>query len=492
MKKATLVIPTRDHNEDLFNCLGNLNESIDAKKWNVKVVIVDDHSSKASREELITNTVKFSIYKNLSVKPMFIGRSVGFIKCCNIALDTILSSRKQPEYVGFLHDDVKVMKNWIDNLADELDSDINVYCASSMSNSELDEHSLCSLKLPSIKTEVPESEVQNVIDSILKKDMAFDADKFQMFATLFKMDAFSKYGKFDEDNLTSIDMEKIFARTLVENKRKIRIVPTACVVHKTRMLSDENPNQLTYSKAVAVTEWINEVNDSCRNEPKRYAVYTYVRANEDLPSIYEFDDSIAYVCFTSNDALYNKRGLHFPWKIFKVDDVAEFFKFPKDSYKMKEFIKMHPHMLLKSYGISIWVDSSFNVNEDLTELSRLMNPENFMLTLDDSEYDCLYRKLIAVKESSYVTPEEFNSILQIYKWCRYPQGNGLLNSSLMIRKHLDERCKTVMSKTWNFIINTYPNDMLFLNFVLWLCKYDYSYVPMNLVIGKYLSLKENE
>ena len=238
MKKATLIIPTFNHNEDLFNCLKSLNESIDAKKWNVNVIVVDDHSTKSSREELISNTIKFNIYKNINVKPLFIERNKGFIRCCNIALKVVLENKKQPEYIGFLHDDVKVYKNWIDELSDELDSDINAYCASSMSNSSLDEHSIYSLKIKDIPNSIAESEIQSMILSYVTKEMAFNADKFQMFATLFKVDAFVKYGIFDDENLTSINAEYEFARRLTENKRKIRIVPLACVFHKTRMLSD--------------------------------------------------------------------------------------------------------------------------------------------------------------------------------------------------------------------------------------------------------------
>ena len=490
MKKATLIIPTFNHNEDLFNCLKSLNESIDAKKWNVNVIVVDDHSTKSSREELISNTIKFNIYKNINVKPLFIERNRGFIRCCNIALKVVLENKKQPEYIGFLHDDVKVYKNWIDELSDELDSDINAYCASSMSNSSLDEHSIYSLKIKDIPNSIAESEIQSMISSYVTKEMAFNADKFQMFATLFKIDAFVKYRIFDDENLTSINAEYEFARRLTENKRKIRIVPLACVFHKTRMLSDENPNQLTYSKAIKATNWINEVNDVFREKPKKYAIYTYVREKESLPKFEKFDDSISYICFTSNNDLYAKRGLNFPWQIFKVDAIAEFYKFPKDSYKMKEFIKMNPHLLLKNFGISIWVDSSYNVKKDLTDLSKRMNPNNFMLTLDDPEFDCLYRKLITVKSSSYMTPEEFNNVLQIYKWCKYPESNGLIDSSILIRKHLDEKCKNVMAKTWNFTQNTYPNDALFLNFVMWLNKYDYSYIPMNLVLNNYVEVKE--
>ena len=490
MKKVTLVIPTCNHNEDLFKCLKSINDTVDDKTWNVKVIVVDDHSTKQNREELITNIVKYNIYKNLTVSLIFNSRNVGFMKSCNVALKCILNEKKIPDYIGILHDDVKVLNNWIEKLTATIAEDISVYVASSMSNSSLDVHNIRNLKIREIgEEEIKEENLQTTIDTFVGKDLSFEDSKFQMFATMFKPDAFIKFGLFDEDNLTSINGEYEFAKRMNDNNRKVVIVPTACVVHKTRMLSSENPNQLTYSKAIAVTDWINSINAEIKTA--RYAVYTFVRSSETLPKIEKFDDSINYICFTTNDDLYSKRGMNFPWKMFKVDEVATYFGFPKESIKMKEFLKINPHLILKNSSISIWIDPNLNVLKDLTDLSKMMNPKNFLLALDDINFDCLYRKLIYVKNSAYVTEREFNDILQIYKWCRYPQENGAIDTSLLIRKHTDERCKLTMNTVWNFVLNTFANDELFINFVLWKNKYDYTFIPANLVRNEYIKTKES-
>lgn len=489
MKKVILIIPTYNHNEDLFKCLSSLNESIGSRKWNIRTIVIDDGSSKSSRDELISNIIKFGMYKNVNPKLMFLKKNQGFMKCCNIGLRSIIDSGKLPEYVGFLHDDVEVRAEWLDRLTKELDSDISVYAASSMSLNKLDIHNVFSLGIKEIDENLSEDDLISILDSSIKDEMTFEANEFQMFATLFKMDAFTKYGIFDDENVSSINLEFEFAKRLINNNRKIKILSTAYVHHKSRMSSNENPNQLTYSKMIGATNWINHINNELT--PKKYAIYTFVRSNESLPKMPGFDDSYEYVCFTSNESLYAKRGLNFPWKIFNVDEISDFLGFLKDSIKMKEFIKMSPHLLLKKIGISIWIDSKYDALKDLTDVSKMMNPKNFLLALDDPAFSCLYRKLIDVKSKMYVTEQEFNDVLQVYKWCRYPQENGVMNTSLLIRKHNDERCKIVMNKVWNFIQNTYPNDELFMNFVMWLNKYDYSYVPMNLALNEYIKTKED-
>ena len=156
MRRATLIVPTRDHNEDLFACLKSISESVDAKVWNVRVIVVDDHSPKAARDGLIDRALKFNTYRGVTVKAIFMGRNVGFIRCCNAALEAIAENgcsygRKPPDFIGVLHDDVRVCKGWLDELAAELDGDIDAYCAASMSNSEHDEHSIYTLKLKEVR-----------------------------------------------------------------------------------------------------------------------------------------------------------------------------------------------------------------------------------------------------------------------------------------------------------------------------------------------------
>ena len=322
--------------------------------------------------------------------------------------------------------------------------------------------------------------------------MAFDADGLQMFAALFKGDTFAKYGLFDGDNVTPIGMEGEFAERLRAAGRKVRVVPRACVCHGTRMLSPENPNQLTYAKAVKATEFVNSVNAEFKGAPKKYVIYTFVREGESLPKFREFDDSVSYVCFTSDAGLYSKRGIRFPWRIFRTSDLAEFLKCPENSLKMKEFIKLNPHLLLKSFGISIWVDPAYDVEKDLTELSRLMDPSCFMLALDDARSDCLYRRLVEARGSSRMQQAEFEGILQAYRSHRYPPGNGLADTSVLIRKHADGRCRDVMEKVWGLTQSLYPDSGLFLNYVLWLEKFDYSCVPANLVLNSFIRAKEEK
>ncbi len=500
MKNIALVIPTYNHIDDLLKCLKSINSSVDNKKYEVTVIVVDDKSSKNDRELLISNVVKFNIFKSIDVKLLFLSKNVGFMTACNAGIKSILNSekKKKPEYVGVLHDDVIITKSWFDNIIDALEEDITTYCASSLSMNELDAYSVKSLNLEmSVEEEdkysmIDEENLDEFASEVLKKAPLIDADAFQMYATMFKIDAFNKFGLFDDLNLTSINMENQFAKLLKDNNKKVKIAPNACVFHKSRLLSDENPYKQVYNRSVKATEFINSVNDAYTDKRRNYVIYTFVRTGESLPKIPDMNPENGYVCFTNDANLYAKRGLNFPWKMFKVDDLADFLQLQTQSIKLKEFIKLHPHLFFKNFNTSIWIDSQYDCIKDPTEIIKKIKPATFVLGLDDAYIDCAYKELIHTKKHAYMTATEFNAVLQIMKWCKYPQHNGMIDSSILVRKHNDERCQQVMNKVWNFVNNTYANDRLFLNLVLWLNKYSYSYIPANIIKTAYLKVKTNE
>lgn len=459
MTKISFIIPTKDNPEDLKACLRSVNDSFNKKDYDVEAIIVDDRSSKADREDIITNFVKFNICGNMTVKTLFMQKNVGFIKACNAGIKCVLNEKKLPKYIGILHDDVFVLDGWLKNLESAFDDDISTWCVSSPSNSAADLHHDINVV----------SDIPNV-------------DKIQMYATLFKTEAFQKYGLFNEDNLTSINIEYEFCKKLIDDGKTIKVIPTAAVSHKSRMSSEyENPNQLTWQKMQKATEYVQQIQNDFVENTKQYVVYTFVKDGESIPMYKTFENDIEYVCFTTNNAFASNEIKYAPWKIYTIDKFAAYFNVPKNSVEMKEFIKLNPHLFFNNFSLSIWVDPMYADLKDVKQLILRMNKDNFVLCGDSAKYDCSYKQIIDMKSQNLMTNEEFENVLQIYKWVKYPAHNGVADTSVMLRKHNDEKCKLAMTKIWNFVQHTYANDQLFFNFVLNSLKYNYLYIPINVM-----------
>ena len=130
-----------------------------------------------------------------------------------------------------------------------------------------------------------------------------------------------------------------------------------------------------------------------------------------------------------------------------------------------------------------------NIKGETQEYVRLIDPNNFILTLESSKFDCSYKELISLWKKELITNESYDNIVQLYRWFRYPQNNGFADTNIIIRKHNDERCILSMNKIWNYIFKYKLSENLFFNFVLWFYKYDYSYIPNKLFYSKYIDMK---
>lgn len=483
MTKISFIIPTKDNIEDLIKCLRSLNDVIDSKNYEVEVIIVDDKSTKAVRDEIITNFVKFNVCKNLNVKTLFLSKNSGFIKALNAGIKCCLEEKKLPAYIGVLHDDVKVFANFIENLEKPFLTDISTWCASSMSTTLSDLHNVQSLNILELKDNpFNDSDMNAMIEAYLKEDRTFEADKIQSYATLFKTDAFKKLGLFNEDNLTSINIEYEFCKKIKDDKKTIKVVPSACVKHKARMSSEyENPNQLTYQKAKTVTEEIQSIQHSFDNVKKAYVVYTFIKDGEEMPSFTEYDPNIEYVCITSNNIFVNNAENYRPWKVIGINAFTDYLGFNKNSIEMKEFFKLNPHLFFNHFDISVWFDSSYSNLKNTVDLIKRMNKDNFVLCGDSNSYDCVYKYLLDLRKNGSITNEEFDNILQVFRWVKYPAHKGLADTSILVRKHNNEMCKNVMHRIWNFVQHTFNNDQLFFNLVMWRNRCNYLYIPIGII-----------
>jgi hypothetical protein len=226
-------------------------------------------------------------------------------------------------------------------------------------------------------------------------------------------------------------------------------------------------------------------------EYKQYVVSTYVQEYGKLPKITEFDSNADYICFTDDEEIYGNRSRTYPWKIFYVGKILNALEFPKLDNRIKQFFQINPHLFFKNYKISIWFDSDKidDLKPLVSEYVKLINSKDFLLTLSSSKFDCSYKQLIDEFRNENVIKTIYDAIIQLYRWYRYPQNNGLIDTTILIRKHNDERSILAMNKIWNYIFKYKLKETYFFNLVLWYFKFNYSSISNKLFYSKYTKLK---
>ena len=356
-KIVDVVIPTLGHPDDLVACLSSLNESIvDKQAIAVNVVVVDDHSSKADREVVITNCCKFDMFKSLNVEVMFMNKTYGFLKCCNAGVNVALGRKKRPDFICFLHDDTRVfVKDWLLKMIEEFDLDGTAMCVEGVSSSEFDPHNVNNLEVQGKPDGyiVKEDEIETYYDKFFKSMQATDVTEAGLYATMLKTEAFERYGTFQDECVTQIDMELEFFKRIIDAGKSIKSSPKCCVYHKSRLSSPyENSDQETLRKAKAASA-LNRRIIAETSTDKRYVVYTFLDDQESVPKM-EFDPTVEYIFF---EASQSKVAEH-PWKAFSVEPIADHLGIDPNSSEMREYIRMHPHYFFKTQTASIYLDKT--------------------------------------------------------------------------------------------------------------------------------------
>ena len=140
------------------------------------------------------------------------------------------------------------------------------------------------------------------------------------------------------------------------------------------------------------------------------------------------------------------------------------------------FFKYHPHYFFKNYNMSIWFDAKdiLEMPTNLTEIIELKNKDHGLLTLESTTFNCAYKELIYNFKNRIISENVYNEILNVYRKFRYPQNNGLIDTSFMVFKHNNEEIKLILNQIWEFIKKYNSNDKLFVNLCFWLYKNSYS------------------
>jgi len=195
-------------------------------------------------------------------------------------------------------------------------------------------------------------------------------------------------------------------------------------------------------------------------------VYTAIIGKYDYlkePKI--ISEGFDYICFTDDVTLKNK-----VWKIRLVDNNQGL-----DYSRLSKKIKILCTTFLKEYDLSIWVDGSISINCDL----NIFLAENYhgedMVNSTHPVRTCIYEEAKACIEQKKDDPEIINKQIEGYRQEGYPEGNGLVQSGLMIRNHQSKNINEFMNSWWNEVYTKSKRDQLSFNYTLWKHKLSISY-----------------
>lgn len=137
--------------------------------------------------------------------------------------------------------------------------------------------------------------------------------------------------------------------------------------------------------------------------------------------------------------------------------------------KRNRYIKMHPHLFLKNYQYSIYLDGNITVKGDLsgflcgsrTGIGVFMHPMR----------ECVYYEALSIVNFKRVDVEDvcrqMNRYFEEGMPCRY----GLAEMSVIVREHMKKECVVVMETWWREFDRESQRDQLSFMYALWKNKF---------------------
>lgn len=208
----------------------------------------------------------------------------------------------------------------------------------------------------------------------------------------------------------------------------------------------------------------------------KIAVYTAIFGNHSGLVPQPNYGNVDYICFT--DSKISARG----WDIRKVDLLFN------DPSRSNRFYKINPHLHLKDYDISVYIDSNVLViNNPEWLVEHYMQNVNMLgydhRFLKDDQRDCIYKEHqhildLGERTGRYKDNEEvMQEQMQRYRDEGFPPNYGLLHGAILIRRH---NCKDVidaMETWWQEVKNSSRRDQLSFNYAAWKNDFKFGHIP---------------
>ena len=213
---------------------------------------------------------------------------------------------------------------------------------------------------------------------------------------------------------------------------------------------------------------------------KELVIYTVIFNNYDeLKKPKSVDNDIEYICFTDNKYLKSEI-----WKIIYVSE-------EENSILLSRLFKIKPHIFLKEYKESIFIDGSITILNNFYKFVK----ENFcnknIVLFEHPKRKCIYKE---AKACIYLKKEKKDRItnqIKFYKNDKYPKNNGLVATGIIYRRHKKDSIIELMNFWFNQVLVFSFRDQISFNYSCYKLNVKYNDLKINIFKNPYFIVKHH-
>lgn len=200
--------------------------------------------------------------------------------------------------------------------------------------------------------------------------------------------------------------------------------------------------------------------------PKSKVIYTCITGGYDnILQPQKIDMDFDYICFT-DDKEWLEKGFEGVWEFRAIPESLKHLS----PVQQQRTIKICPHRYLSEYDISLWIDGSIQIKDNLAGwVEETLNKDkacSIFIPRHPSR-NCIYEEAKACIGLKKDKEEIINKQIEEYKKEGFPHNIGMVQSGIILRKHNEAQCKKLMESWAEKLLANSIRDQLSFNYVLW-------------------------
>lgn len=132
----------------------------------------------------------------------------------------------------------------------------------------------------------------------------------------------------------------------------------------------------------------------------------------------------------------------------KVWQVHPLNYYEEDIARAARFVKLHPHLYFPNHRISIWIDANISLEGDPQPFIDCLGEDGVMALFPHPHRNCIYVEARECIKRSKDGAEVIEQQVSKYKARAFPEDAGLFETGVLVRRHMDPKCKQLMAAWW--------------------------------------------
>jgi hypothetical protein len=247
-------------------------------------------------------------------------------------------------------------------------------------------------------------------------------------------------------------------------------------------LKDRNYNTRYSHLSQYLTKVEEEVSESNIIEEyytdKKIVAYTCISGSYDtLKEVVNPEPNIKYICFTDQDIQSET------WEVRRIPEFLNYL----EQTKRARCLKILPHLFLKEFDISIWIDGSIEIKGNINKLI-VDNLKSYFAICKHPDRICTYKEAESIIRLNKDVPEIVYKQIEKYRNLGFPENHGMVQSGIIIRKHNDDICKSISINWWSELLKWSKRDQLSFNFSIWNKDFNIDVMNPSLIVSEYFQI----